>query len=84
MHNEFLGTVQAYNFRVLSASPKEIQNYLMLFWPFDRYTWLFLLVSMVAVTITLIIIDTMYANWTNASTNDLIYQSGLNTERADT
>ena len=83
MHNDFLGTVGAYNFQFLSARPKQIQNYLMLLWPFDRYIWAFLLASVVAVTITLAIIDTMYANWTNASTRDIIYQSRYDISNLD-
>ena len=83
MHNDFLGTVGAYNFQFLSARPNHIQNYLMLLWPFDRYIWAFLLASVVAVTITLAIIDTMYANWTNASTRDIIYQSRYDISNLD-
>ena len=83
MHNDFLGTVGAYNFQFLSARPKQIQNYLMLFWPFDRYIWAFLFVSVVAVTITLVMIDTIYANWTNASTKDIVYQSRYDTSNLD-
>ena len=77
-YNDYLRPVGAYNFRFLSAIPKRIQNYLTLINPFDGYTWAFLLASVVAVTITLIIIDTMYASLTNTSKKDIIYQSKYN------
>ena len=74
-YNDFLGPVGTYNFRFLSATPKKIQNYLTLINPFDGYIWAFLLASVLAVTITLIIIDTVYTSWTTASKKDIIYQS---------
>ena len=77
-YNDYLRPVGAYNFRFISATPKRIQNYLTLINPFDGYTWAFLLASIVAVTITLIIIDTMYASLTNTSQKDIIYQSKYN------
>ena len=78
VYNDYLRPVGAFNFRFLSAIPEEIQNYLTLITPFDGYLWAFLLASVVAVTITLIIIDTVYASWTNTSKKDIIYQSKYN------
>ena len=72
--NDYLGPVGSINFRFLSTTPEKIQNYLTLINPFDGYIWAFLLASFVAVTITLIIIDTMYASWTNTSKKDIIYE----------
>ena len=78
-NNDYLRPVGVYNFRFMSATPETTQNYLTLISPFDGYIWAFLLFSLVAVTITLIIIDTMYATWTNTSKKDIIYQSKYNT-----
>ena len=78
VYNDYLRPVGAYNFRFLSATPEEIQNYLTLITPFDGYIWAFLLASVVAVTITLIIIDTVYASYTNTSKKDIIHQSKYN------
>ena len=75
LRNNYLRPVGRYDFQFASAPPKEIQNYLTLIYPFDRYIWTFLLASVVLVTITLIKIDTSYANWFSSSTNDITYQS---------
>ena len=75
MYNDYLRPVGAYNFRFASATPEKIKNYLTLITPFDGYIWAFLLASLVLITITLIIIDTMYASWTNTSKKDIIHQS---------
>ena len=77
-YNDFLGPVGTHNFRFMSATPKEIQNYLTLINPYDGYIWAFLLASVVTVAITLIIIDTVYASWTNTSKKDIIHQSKYN------
>ena len=74
-YNDFLGPVGTYNFRFLSAPPKKIHNYLTLLNPFDGYVWALLIASVLAITITLIIIDTAYTSWTNTSKKDIIYQS---------
>ena len=74
-YNDFLGPVGTHNFKFVSATPKKIQNYLTLINPFDGYIWAFLFASVLAVTITLIIIDTVYRSWTTASKKDIIYQS---------
>ena len=78
VYNDYLRPVEDWNFRFVSAIPEEIQNYLTLITPFDGYLWAFLLASVVAVTITLIIIDTVYASWTNTSKKDIIHQSKYN------
>ena len=74
-YNDFLGPVGTYNFRFLSATPKKIHNYLTLVNPFDGYVWAFLIASVLAITITLIIIDTAYTSWTSSSKKDIIHQS---------
>ena len=73
LRNNYLRPVGRYDFQFISAPPKEIQNYLTLINPFDRYVWAFLLVSLMVVTITLIKIDTIYANWFGTSTHDITY-----------
>ena len=73
--NEYLRPVGRTAAPFVSATPEKIQNYLTLINPFDGYIWAFLLASVVTVTITLIIIDTVYASWTNTSKKDIIHQS---------
>ena len=77
-YNDYLVPIGAWDFRFLSATPEKIQSYLTLITPFDGYVWAFLLASFVAVTVTLIIIDTVYASWTNTSKKDIIHQSKYN------
>ena len=64
VYNDYLRPVGRTAARFVSATPEKIQNYLTLINPFDGYVWAFLLASVVTVTITLIIIDTVYASWT--------------------
>ena len=75
LKNDYIGPTGDVNFRFLSSTPQEIQNYLTLINPFDRFIWTFLLASLLAIIFSLILIDTKYAEWTNTSKKDIIYQS---------
>ena len=75
LKNDYIGPTGAINLRFLSSSPQQIPNYLTLVNPYDGFVWAFLLASVVAVIFSLILIDTSYADWTNASKKDIIYQS---------
>ena len=73
--NNYLRPIGSYDFHFLSAPPKEIQNHLILINPLDGYTWAFLLASVVAIAITLILIDKKYASWFGTSADGINHQS---------
>ena len=74
--NDFVQPLgNSYNFRLISSSPEEATNFLTTINPFDGYTWAFVLVSVVAVALALIIIDKTYAKWSNVSTDGILHKS---------
>ena len=58
----------------MSGAPPERNEYLTLISPFDSYTWVFTLVSLVGVSISLVLIDKLHATWSNESLYDLTFQ----------
>ena len=75
LKNDYIGPTGTVNFKFLSSAPQQIQNYLTIVNPFDGFVWAFLLASVLAIILSLIIIDTNYAEWTKTSKSDIIYQS---------
>ena len=74
--NDFIAPLgSAYVFRILSAEPKEIPNYLTIVAPFDRLTWALLVASILAAFIALVVIDIAFAKWTKTSTRGILLQS---------
>ena len=73
---EFVGPLgRPYEYRFISGSPKEIQNYLTLIKPFDEYSWAFIAASVISITISLVCIDTAFATWTKTSKRGILHQS---------
>ena len=76
LHNDFIQPLgSSYNFRLVSSKPEEATNFFTTINPFDGYTWAFVLVSVVAVALALIIIDKTYAKWSNVSTDEIVHKS---------
>ena len=76
LRNDFIQPLGgSYNFRLISSTPEEATNFLTTISPFDGYTWAFVLVSVVAVALALIIIDKTYAKWSNESTDGIVHKS---------
>ena len=75
--NDFIGPVGSWDFRFISGAPQKRQAYLTLIKPFDTYIWAFLLASVVAVTITLIIANKMFETWADVSLNETTFQSKI-------
>ena len=61
----------------LSSNLKEIQNYLTLIKPLDKYVWCFLAASVFSITLAIILIDQCYTSWINLATksNNITYHS---------
>ena len=76
LHNDFIQPLgSSFNFRLVSSKPEEATNFFTTINPFDGYTWAFVLVSVVAVALALIIIDKTYAKWSNVSTDEIVHKS---------
>ena len=63
LRNDFIGPVGSVDLHFLSAAPPERKEYLTLTRPFDSYTWAFIAASLVAVSISMILIDKICAIW---------------------
>ena len=58
--NDFIGPVGKYEFPFLSGAPLKKNNFLTLLRPYDSYVWGFLIASIVAISISLIIINKIF------------------------
>ena len=70
MHNDFIGPVGSYDLHLISGAPPERSEYLTLTKPFDSFTWVFTLISLVTVSIALICIEKLHATWSKESDDD--------------
>ena len=76
MKNDFIAPLgSAYVFRILSAEPKEIPNYLTILTPFDGFTWASMVASIIMAFVALVVIDIAFANWTKTSKRGIILHS---------
>ena len=75
---EFMRPIGDISFHFLSRAPQPTQNYLTIISPCDNYVWALLASSVVAVSLTLMVVDISFAKWTNTSTNGVFHQSMLN------
>ena len=74
---DFFGPVGQYDTHLISGAPKTKQEYTTIFRPYDEYTWAFLISFTVTVSVSLILINKIYANFTNQPTEETAYQSRL-------
>ena len=72
---DFFGPVGQYDSHLISGPPIRKQQYTTIFRPYDDAVWVFLIGSTVAVSVALIIINKIYANFTNEPTEETAYQS---------
>ena len=73
MRNDFIGPVGSYDLHLISGAPPERSEYLTLTKPFDSFTWVFTLISLVTVSIALICIEKLYATWSKESYDDTVF-----------
>ena len=73
--NDFTASVGAYEMHFLSGSPEEINDWRALINPFDKYVWVFLLISTVAASVSLVLINKAYENWSNISSRETAFES---------
>ena len=77
LKNEFVGPVGSYEVHFVSGKPPERTDYLTFIMPFDSYTWVFTLTSVVGVSIVLIIIDKIHMTLSLESSKEPIFKSTL-------
>ena len=70
-HNDVVGPVGTYDYNIISAAPREINSLFALISVFDKLTWVFLLASIFAVTLVLVMINQS----SNLFHKESIYQS---------
>ena len=66
------------SFHFLARSPQLTQNYLTLISAFDNYVWCLLASSVVAISLSLTLVDIVYAKLTKTSTKGVFIQSMQN------
>ena len=74
---DFIGPVGQFETHMISGKPQKKQDYTTLFRPYTDYVWVFLIGSTVAVSVALIVINKMYADFTKKPTEESAYQSRL-------
>ena len=72
---DFMRPIGELSFHFLSRAPQPIQNYLTLIKPCDNYVWYLLASSVVAISLTLMVVDLIFAKWKDTSTDGIFHQS---------
>ena len=75
LKNDFIGPIEPFDVHLVSGVPPERNEYLALLRPFDSYTWIFTLVSFMAVCISLILIEKLQTTWSKEYPKDCTFQS---------
>ena len=73
--NDFIGPVGTYDFHFISGAPQEKDSLLTLVRPYDYYIWALLLVSLVLVSVTLILINKLYATFSKQTFKETTTES---------
>ena len=79
LRNDFIGPIGSYDHFFISSEPPEKKEYLTLTRPFDTYTWILSLASLLGVSISLILIDSVCTTWSTESST--VFQSRMNVMR---
>ena len=75
LKNDDIGTIGSFEFHFMTGAPPPIKDYLTVIRPFHPYVWAFTLVSLVAVSTALILINKMYAIFSEQATRESAFQS---------
>ena len=79
LQREYMRPIGELSFHFMSRAPQPVQNYLTIISPCDNYVWALVGASVVAITLTLFIVDISYAKWTNTSMKGVFHHSMFNT-----
>ena len=74
---EYLSHLGSWDIYPVSGKPREIQNFMILIKPFDKYTWISLATSVVGMAVAIIITDLGYGLWKNVVVKDILHQSKI-------
>ena len=72
---EFMRPIGEISFHFLSRAPQPTQSYLTVISPCDKYVWILLASSIVAIILTLMVVDFSYAKMTGTLAKGLLHQS---------
>ena len=73
--SDFIGHIGQYTLHFISGAPKVKTSYATLVRPFDTQVWIFLFVSIAAVSITLVFINKVYEMMSDDLTRETPFQS---------
>ena len=73
--NDFIGPIGLFDFIFLTGAPPLAKNYLKLVKPFEPVVWAFVLASLAAVSISLMVINKMHSTWSSESIKESPFQS---------
>ena len=72
---EFMRPIGEISYRFMSRAPQPTQSYLTIISPCDKYVWILLASSIVAIILTLLVVDFSYAKMTGRVAKGLLHQS---------
>ena len=83
LQREFMRPIGELSFHFMCRAPQPVQNYLTIISPYDNYVWALLGTSVMAITLTLFIIDFSYAKWMNTPMKGIFHHSMFNSYQMD-
>ena len=74
---DYLNHLGRYEKYAFSRQPIEQPNFLTLLSPMDRTMWLFLIITVSAISVVLVTIDKFYSWWNEINYEDTVYKSKI-------
>ena len=74
---DYLSYISSWEIYPMSGRLQEIPNFLTVTNPFDKYVWIWLLASVVALTLTLIMIEKLFVTRMGIPEKDIINRSKI-------
>ena len=72
--NDYLFNMGSHDLIIISAIPEKTLNYKTMLKIFDIYVWIFVSLSVISVTVTMVIIEKTSATWIGNSARKSIHQ----------
>ena len=72
--NDFLFNIGSYDFIIASAIPEKTLDFATMLRPYDVYIWIFIIISVLAVTATMMVIEKTSCTWLGDSSTSSIHQ----------
>ena len=74
---DYLNYLGSWDKYPLSRQPREIQNFLTVINPIGCYVWLYLIITVLTISFTLVTIDKCYSRWSDVNYEDTVYKSKI-------